>query len=423
MKLSLIFKTLLIISALVFIKSNLSAWTLTDLITGKKTADSEFNPEEDILFLPELKQKDLFVSIDDLSITRKKEVRKFLNLYLSRGRNYTVRAIERSAMYKEEIDAIFAENPDIPADIAYLPILESCYNPQAVSRSKAVGMWQFMANTAAPLGLKNTSLVDERRNIEKSTRAAIRHLRGLYRTFGSWDLALAAYNGGAGHVSRSMEKAGTQDFWELLAGNVLHNETREYVPRFAALLIIYKNQEFFGISGEIKNVKPVETGIVAVKYNVPVSAVELVSGVPAARIRSLNPELLTGVIPPGGYNLIMPAANVQQLEDNITSLSRHVIVAKKAKPAAKNALAKNNNKNSKISNKNSKTTIKKTTIKSAAKPTPKSKIAAKQYKIKKGDTISSIAKKNNKTPTEIMQFNRMANADKITPGRVILIPN
>jgi len=418
MKLSIIFKALLIISVLVFIKSNLYAWTLVDVITGKEMADNGFDPDKDILFLPELGQKGLFESIDDLSIMRKKDVRKFLNLYLSKGRKYTIMSIERCAIYKKEIDAVFAENSDIPADIAYLPLLESCYNPRAVSRSKAVGLWQFMANTAAPLGLKNTPWIDERRHIEKSTRAAIRHLRGLYRTFGSWDLALAAYNGGAGHVRRSLEEAGTRNFWELLASNVLKAETSEYVPRFAALLIIYKNQDFFGIFGEIKNVKPVESSIVAVKHNVPLDAVGRLSGVSAATIRSLNPELLTDTIPTGGYSLILPAANAQRLEDNIESLSKYVIAVKKAKPVSKNALAKNNNKNSKINNKNSKTTIK-----NAAKPTPKNKVVAKQYRVKKGDTISSIAKKNNKTPSEIMQFNKIANIDKITPGKVILIPN
>ena len=413
MKLSLIFKTLLTISVLAFINSNLYAWTLVDLITGEGVADSGFNPEKDILFLPELGQKSLFESIDDLSIMRKKDVRKYLNLYLSKGRNYTVRAIERSAAYKEEIDAIFAENPDIPADIAYLPLLESCFNPQAVSRSKAVGLWQFMANTAAPLGLKSTQWVDERRNIEKSTRAAVRHLRGLYSTFGSWDLALAAYNGGAGHVRRSLEGVGTWDFWELLASGVLKTETSQYVPRFAALLIICKNQEFFGISGEIKNVKSVQTDTVIVNYNVPIDAVGRVSGVSAVTIRSLNPELLTGVIPPGGYSLILPSKNAQCLENNMASLSQYAIVAK-AKPVSRKALAKKNR------NSGAKSGAK---VKTAAKSASKNKVAIKQYRVKKGDTISSIAKKNNKTPSEIIQFNKIANIDKIIPGKLILIPN
>ncbi|MCL1911211.1 MAG: transglycosylase SLT domain-containing protein [Leptospirales bacterium] len=408
MKLSFIFKTLFLISVLVFINSNLYAWTLVDILTGEETADSGFNPEKDILFLPELGQKGLFESIDDLSIMRKKDVRKYLNLYLSRGRNFTVRAIERSAIYKEEIDAIFAENPDIPADIAYLPLLESCFNPQAVSRSKAVGLWQFMANTAAPLGLKNTKWVDERRHVEKSTRAAIRHLRGLYRTFGSWDIALAAYNGGAGYMRRSLEGAGTWDFWELLANNVLNVETSEYVPRFTALLLIYKNQKFFGISGGIKKTKPVKTGTVIVKHNVSIDAVGRVSGVSAATIRSLNPELSTGAIPPGGYNLILPAGNAQRLENNMASLSEYV--APKAKPAPKNVSAKKGKNSGKQ-------------MKIAAKSAPQKKVAVKQYKVKKGDTISSIAKKNNKTASEIMQVNKIANIDKIIPGKVILIPN
>jgi len=408
MKLSAVLKILAIISAIAFINPDLYAWTLSDLITGRK-AGSEFDPEKDILFLPELGQKGLFDSIDDLSIMRKKDVRKFINLYLSKGRDYTIRAIERSAIYKDELNAIFGENPDIPADIACLPLLESCFNPQAVSRSRAVGLWQFMSNTSTPLGLKKTLWIDERRHIEKSTKAAVRHLRGLYRIFGSWELALLAYNGGAGHVRRSLEEAGTWNFWDLLARGVLKVETNEYVPRFAALLIIYRNQELFGISGEIKNVEPVKTSTVAVNYNVSLEAVERFSGTPVAVIRSLNPELLTGAVPPGGYRLILPSENAQRLENNMESLAGYII-AVKTKPVDREALAKKNKDSG-------------AKIKNTAEPLPKNKVAVKQYRVKKGDTIFSIAKKNNRTPSEIIQLNKIANIDKITPGKVILIPN
>ncbi|MDR3237238.1 MAG: transglycosylase SLT domain-containing protein [Spirochaetia bacterium] len=398
---------ILAVSSTIFaltLDSRLYAWTLVDVITGREAAEDSFDPENDILFLPQLGKKDFFESIDDLSIARKKDVRKFINLYLSKGRNYTIKGIERSVMYKEVIDAVFAENPDIPAGIACLPLLESGFNPRAVSRSKAVGLWQFMLNTADPLGLKNTRWVDDRRHIEKSTRAAVRHLRGLYRTFGSWELALAAYNGGGGHVRRSMDKAGTWNFWELLETDTLRTETSEYVPRFIALLIIYKNQELFGLSGLIKAAKPAEAGTVLITYSVPLSAVARLSGTHIDTVRSLNPDLIAEATPPEhDYTIILPLEQAKQLEENIDELYKYRVLPKTAAAKTKNIKNAKNIKNT--------------------KSTPNKKSYAKQYKVKKGDTISSIAKKNNRTASEIMQLNKIANINRIIPGKIILIPN
>ena len=363
--------------------SKLYAWTLFDIMTDQEQDESEtldrFDPEKDIMFLPKLGNKDLFAAIDDMSISRKKEVRKYLNLYLSRGRNFTIRGIERSFLYKDTIDQIFAENPDIPADLAFLPLLESCYNPTAVSRSKAMGLWQFMRNTSEPLGLQSTQWIDDRCSVTKSTEAAVRHLRTLYKTFGSWELALAAYNGGGGHVRRAMEKTDTWNFWSLLEQDVLHRETSEYVPRFIALLIICKNQEFFGIAGEIKSQDPIVSDVINLKHPVPLTAVSRFSGISVTTIRRFNPELRSNATPPGsnGYELKLPPAGAQKLESNIESLYKQRI--QPAKPV-------------------------------------------KTYKIKKGDTLSSIAVKHKTTTTAIRKANGIKNADKITPGRTIKIP-
>ena len=222
-----------------------------------------FNPDIETFYLPGIEGKDFFNTVKDFSICRRKQVREFLYIYLTIGREYTIRSIERSFFYIDSIKNIMKDNPDIPDAIALLPLLESGFDPAAVSRSNAVGLWQFMKRTASFFGLKKNRLVDERLDVIKSTEAAIRHLRHLYLRFGSWELALAAYNGGEGMLSRAIEKVGTEDIWQLIDAGMLPVETAEYVPRFAALLLIYHNSSLFGIDREITGTnKPVIRNVV-----------------------------------------------------------------------------------------------------------------------------------------------------------------
>ena len=181
----------------------------------------EFNPDEDAIYLPPLGKKDLFESINDMSIFHRKDVRKYIYIYLTKGRKYIIRALRRSNLYIDIIKEKFKRYPEIPEEIVLLPLLESGFNPYAVSRSRAVGLWQFIRPTSRILGLKNNRWIDERRDVEKSTHAAIRHLKNLYGIFQSWDFTLAAYNGGAGHVMRAMKKTDKRNFWELHKTGVL----------------------------------------------------------------------------------------------------------------------------------------------------------------------------------------------------------
>ena len=273
----------------------------------------DFNPDSDMFYLPDLGDKEFFESVDDLSICRRSEVREHLYTYLTSGREYVKKSIERSYYYMPVITAILKEHPDIPEEIALLPLLESGFNPEAVSRSKAVGLWQFLSGTSSRLGLRNDQWTDERRDIEKSTTAAIRHLRYLYKRFGSWDLALAAYNGGCGQVGRAMDRTGAKDFWSLREHGALSNETSQYVPRFAALVIIYRNRRLSGLSGELNIPRPAATENVQV--NTPVTTGELcrICNVNMEVIRRYNPELKTGVIPSysGTYTLRLPEESLK----------------------------------------------------------------------------------------------------------------
>lgn len=256
-----------------------------------------FNPDEDTLYLPGMEDKEFFESVNDFSIMRKKGVREFVYLYLTTGREYTIRSIERSGMYMEIISNIIKKNPDIPAEIALLPLLESGFDPTAVSRSNAVGLWQFMERTSAYIGLRTDGIVDERRNVEKSTEAAIRHLRHLYKKFGSWELALAAYNGGEGLVSRAIESAGTENLWELIKSGALPKETSEYIPRYAALMLIYKNQRLFRIDKNIELERAQPVYELCLKEQKSLEEISRHYSTQSEVIKKLNPELKTGMTP------------------------------------------------------------------------------------------------------------------------------
>lgn len=338
---------------------------------------NSFDPDRDILYLPPLAGKDLFQSTRDLSICRKKEVRREIYRYLTIGREYLKRGIEHSYIYESTVREVLKNNPDIPEDIALLPLLESGFNPRAVSRSRAVGLWQFVDNTARPLGLQSNRWLDERRSVEKSTEAAIRHLRTMRKLFPSWELALAAYNGGAGYVKRAMIKTGTADFWALRESGQLRAETADYVPKFIALMLIYRNQRLFGISDEV-TVPPVSvTEYFTLAHPADLRDIARLSGVPLDFIRTLNPELNENITPPAAknYRLRIPAGGGKTLMENSGELYRK-------KPAG-----------------------------------------VKEYRVRKGDTISRIARAYKKKSADLIRINGIRAPFALRPGSVIYIPN
>ena len=145
--------------------------------------------------------------------------------------------LDRYAKYKPLVEQIFQEF-GLPKELGYLSLVESGFNPRAYSRARASGPWQFMKATGRMYGLKVTWYVDERRDPVKSTIAAAHHLRDLYDQFGSWPLALGAYNAGGGKISRAIRRTGTRDFWKIRNTWHIRRETKEYVPRFIAATLI-----------------------------------------------------------------------------------------------------------------------------------------------------------------------------------------
>lgn len=225
----------------------------------------------------------------------------------------------RLSRYRPLVENIFAEF-NLPSDLVYLSLVESGFNPYAYSRAKATGPWQFMKGTGKLYGLRIDHYVDERRDPIKSTVAAARYLRDLYDLFGTWPLAMAAYNAGEGKVMRALQKAQAETFWDISKTKLIRRETKQYVPRIMAATVIAKNPEQYGFSQE--PVAPHQFEEVVVNRPLHFRAIAKVTGIPYEELRLLNPELRRDATPPddSAYHLKVPvgtAAKVVQVLDRV----------------------------------------------------------------------------------------------------------
>jgi len=214
--------------------------------------------------------------------------------------------LTRFEKYKAVVQQVFREF-GLPVDLSYLSIVESGFNPKALSRARAAGPWQFMKATGRRYGLKVNWHVDERRDPVKSTVAAAHHLRDLYDQFGSWPLALAAYNAGSGKISRAIRKSGSQDYWKIRQSwRYLRRETRDYVPRFIAATMIATNPTDYGFLSTPTD--PYSYDEVLIKKRVHLQSISNTTGITYQDLRKLNPELRRNIIPfqKNGYPLKVP---------------------------------------------------------------------------------------------------------------------
>ena len=217
----------------------------------------------------------------------------------------------RSAQYKNLIDRVLDEYK-LPKGLAYLPVIESAYQPTLTSRAGAHGIWQFMPETAREYGLRVDWWVDERADPDLSTRAAAAYLKDLYRDFQDWSLALAAYNAGPNRIHRALADTHATTFWDLLELSAVPRETRGYVPTFFASLIIASDPSAYGfrLSDAVdSNVKPVEVdGPLSLRFLAESANID------EGLLRDLNPALRRGVVPPGRVTVRVPAKAAESIE-------------------------------------------------------------------------------------------------------------
>lgn len=214
------------------------------------------------------------------------------------GRRFMKKSLERTGRWFDFLKKV-AKEENMPEEIVHLAVIESGLNPNAFSRARAVGMWQFMQPTGEEYNLGVTYWMDERRDPDKSTRAAMRFLKDLYNDLGDWHLALAAYNCGAGGVRRAIRKSGLEkpDFWQI--DEFLPRETRNYVPRFIATSLISMNREQYGFGDDsLTFLQPYLYETCLINEPVTINALAACAGVSTDSLRALNPELVRGCTPP-----------------------------------------------------------------------------------------------------------------------------
>jgi membrane-bound lytic murein transglycosylase D len=229
-------------------------------------------------------------------------VERWLQYWLTNGRETMGVYLGRSGRYIDRVREIIREER-LPEDLAFLPVIESGYSPMAYSPMAAAGTWQFIRSTAKIYNLSMDQVVDERRDVEKATRAACRYLRKLHDQFGSWDLALAAYNCGENAVERAIARAGTKDYWKL----DLPEETENYVPKFYSAMMVAKDPDFYGF--RVQAQPPQETKTVYLPKPVDLQAICTQTGICYQDMKVANPELLGRHTPPKStnYPLQVPA--------------------------------------------------------------------------------------------------------------------
>jgi membrane-bound lytic murein transglycosylase D len=297
------------------------------------------------------------------------QVQRFVDRYTGSRREIIGVWLSRSGRYLDMIREVFRAQ-GLPEDLAFLAMVESGFNPVAVSRAGAKGLWQFMAATARRYGLRVDRWVDERLDPVKSTGAAAAYLRDLYRQFGSWALVKAAYNAGETKVVRAIQAAGTTDFWALSRSRFLRRETKEFVPAVQAAALIGRDPARYGFE------PMTPAGAVTASLDVPggtnLRVLAGVSGVPYKTLRRLNPVLVRGITPPGGpYELTV-------LEED----GERIAVAL-------------------------------TTVRTGG---PRLAAAVGAHVVQPGETVRAIAKRYGIAVADVLRWNKVADADFIRPG-------
>ncbi len=306
----------------------------------------------------------------DIPIVMNDRVKKSIVYFQTVAKNAFIKYLTRSQKYKPMMLRILREE-GMPDDLVYLSLVESGYNAHAYSWARAMGLWQFISSTGRMYGLDRSWWLDERKDPEKSTRAAAKYLKDLYKRFGSWDLAMASYNGGPGRVSRTIKKQKTRDFWKLR----LKRETMDYVPLIMAATIICKNPEKYGFTDIVHESEIVWDEVIIDKcLELKVIAKEV--GCSLKELQYINPELLRRYTPPNmkGYKLKIPVGTKSKFL------------------AAYDAM-----------------------------PSPKETSWVK-HKIRRGEAISTIAAKYGVSQYAILEANNLSRRSKIYAGKTLIVP-
>lgn len=287
-----------------------------------------------------------------------------------RGRDGMARWLRRTGKYRQLFEQTLLDY-NLPRELFYVSMIESGLNPNAYSRAHAVGAWQFISSTGRLYGLKNDWWYDDRRDPERSCRAAAEHMKDLYEVFGDWYLVLAAYNCGQARVKREMRRSNSSDFWDL---DRLPKQTRDYVPKFLAAHAIGEDPEGYGFFVTLEPPLVYET--IEVEAAISLEAVAHCAGASIDEIEALNPAVRRRVTPPTKdfFYLHLPEGTSDQVAHCLDGLPKE------------------------------------------------QRVTWQEYRVRVGDTISEIAAMFGTSITAIADINKLRSRHRIRVGQKLLIP-
>ena len=317
-------------------------------------------------------------------------VRNYIILYSEKMPTKMKSMLALSQYYFPIFEEIF-DRYGLPKELKYMAVIESAFNPVAVSRAGAKGMWQFMYNTAKMYGLTINSFVDERLDPVKSADAAARYMRDAYRIFGDWNLAISSYNCGSGNVNKAMRRSGSREFWPVY--NYLPRETRGYVPAFVGAMYAFTYYREHGLVPETDSM-PVQVDTFHIRRMLHFQQVSALTGVPVEMLKKLNPQYVHDIVPGTAkeeYVLRLPYQYTSKFIENEDS-----VYAYNAKEYFSPATLQN----------------------IAVSGSASSQRIA--YKVKSGDYLGRIASRYHVTVKQIMEWNHLRNTN-LRVGQVLYI--
>ena len=309
-----------------------------------------------------------------IPITYNQKVASIIKFFQNEGRNSFQKWLNRMSTYKPIILPILEEE-NVPTELFYLAMIESGLNPKAYSYAHASGIWQFISSTGKMYGLKKNWWIDERRDFEKSTRAAANYLKDLYNEFGDWYLAFAAYNCGSTRVKKEMKRHQSDDYWKL---NHLPPQTRNYVPNIMAAIFISNDPQKYGFA--VVNEERIVWRTVNIEKNVSLEILSECAKLDIGKLQNYNPELKQGTVPPlkekESYQFRLPLDASLKFDSLLAEVEVKVI----------------------------------------------EDVVFLEHKVRRGESLWLIARKYNVRIQDIVSINKLARAKYIRPGQILQIP-
>jgi len=350
---------------------------------AEKEEEASLHPEmqippgeaEDVTFLTELEQSGLSQdNSSTLPVVSNERVEAFIELFEGPQKQWLERGLRRSGRYSQRMKQILREE-GLPEDLVYLALIESGFNPYAYSRAKAMGIWQFIPGTGRRYGLVINWWIDERRDLEKSARAAAHYLKNLYGLFDDWYLAAAAYNAGEGKLKRAIRKYDSTCFWDLSKYRYLRRETKNYVPKFLAALTIAKDPGRYGFA-DVQYDAPLLYETATVPDATDLAVIAKGCGKSLSLLNKLNPQLLRGCTPPDypNYEVKVPLGTKELFLAYYSQLD------------------------------------------------PAKRLTFRRHQIRKNETLSHIAQQYGISVNSIMGMNRLSSRHSIREGKSLIIP-